>query len=62
MYEKTKILVCYFLVSCDSRVRPRGQTAKFEWQTLFKTYAINCSYFAMAAQNTLYKRRKKERP
>ena len=59
MYEKSKILICYFLVSCDFRVRPGGQTAKFEQQILPKAYAINCSYFATGAQNTLYKQRKK---
>ena len=60
MYEKSKILICYFLVSCDFRVRPGGQTVKFEQQILPKAYAIKCSYFATGAQNTLYKQRKKD--
>ena len=66
VYGKSGILVCNFLVSCDSRVGPVSQTAIVQifslwYSRLSKAYAINCSCFATGAQNTLHKQQKKER-
>ena len=67
VYGKSGILVCNFLVSCDSRVGPVSQTAIVQFfftliqQRLSKAYAINCSCFATGAQNTLHRQQKKER-
>ena len=67
VYEKSGILVCNVLVSCDFRVGPVSQSAILQFfftlvqQRLSKAYAINCSCFATGAQNTLYKQQKKER-
>ena len=65
--EKSGILICNFLVSCDSQVGPVSQTAIFSnlftlvQQRISKAYAINCSCFATRAQKTLYNQKKKER-
>ena len=60
--KKSGILICNFLVSCDSQVGPVSQTAIFQicsrWYS--KEY-LNCSCFATGAQKTLYNQKKKER-
>ena len=63
IYGKSGILVCDFLVSCDSRVGPVSQTAIvqiFHVGTAKTLYSIR-SCFATGAQNTLHRQQKKER-
>ena len=55
--EKSGILVCNFLVSCDSRVGPVSQTTIFQIFSLWYSNGLSKAY----TQNTLYKQKEKER-
>ena len=63
--KRGKNVFCNFLVSCGSRVGPVSQTRYFfkicsRSYSKYKGYAINCSYFAIIAQKSRNKQRKKE--
>ena len=51
MNKKSRILVCYFLVSCHSRVGPVSQTAIFEF-LIFACWFIFLFFFHVGTANT----------